>query len=225
MRSERQRHNRPERLPRRPTDRIEDLVAWLLATLGLLSAVLAATTGVRLYGEGTDRVSIESRERTQVQAVLLEPAPSGVALAERGRQMRSVPVPVPARYTAPDGTERVADALVQGPLPAGAGVPMWVDRAGEATTAPGHPLDALGSAATGAAGVLILGGVVLGFSAEWSSAGSGSGSAGGSGGSTWPGGNASGDRLSRGGAARAAMRTPGRHRPWAGHPGYAAETK
>lgn len=160
MRGERQRHTHPQRLPRRATDRIEDVVAWLLTTLGLLVAVLAATTGARLHAEVAHRVDVETQERTQVQAVLLEPAPT--VLGDKARGARPLPVSVPARYPAPDGTERVADAPVPGPLPAGAAVPIWVDRSGKITTAPVRAADPMASAAMGAAGVLIVGAIVLG---------------------------------------------------------------
>jgi hypothetical protein len=162
MRGEPQRHSHPQRLPRRATDRIEDVVAWLLTTLGLLVAVLAVTTGARLYGEAAHRIDLETQERTQVQAVLLEPAPTGAVLGDKEREARPMPVFVPARYTAPDGTERVTDARVQEPLPAGAVVPIWVDRSGKLTAAPGRATNAVATAATGAAGVLIVGGFVLG---------------------------------------------------------------
>jgi hypothetical protein len=160
MRGERKRH--PQRLPRRVTDRIEDAVAWLLTTVGLLVVVLAVTTGARLYGEGMHRLDVEYHDRTQVQAVLLEPAPAGVALGDMGRRAAAIPVPVPARYTAPDGTAGQADARVQGPLPAGAAVPVWVDRAGDISTALGSRVEVVESAATGGAGVLIVGASVLG---------------------------------------------------------------
>ena len=160
MRGERQRLSRPARLPRRPTDRIEDLVAWALTALGLLTALLAVVTGVRLYGDGMHRIGLEARERTQVQAVLLEPA-HAKALGERPRGARAVAVPVPVRYTAPDGTEHLADVPVRGLLPAGVAVPLWVDRSGEAVGAPGRTTDAVGRAAVGAAGILLVGSLIL----------------------------------------------------------------
>jgi hypothetical protein len=159
MRGERQRLSRRARLPRRPTDRIEDLVAWVLTALGLLTALLAVVTGVRLYGDGMHRIGLEARERTQVQAVLLEPAPAK-ALGEKPRGARAVAVPVPVRYTAPDGTEHLADVPATGPLPAGV-VPLWVNRSGEVVGAPGRTTDAVGRAAVGAAGILLVGPLIL----------------------------------------------------------------
>ena len=147
MHDERQRHSRPARLPRRATDRVEDLVAWMLITLALLTAVVAATLALRLYGAGMSRADVETRERTQLQAVLLEQAPYALDVNEHGRAVRRLPVPVPARYTTPDGTERRADAPVLGPLPAGTTVSIWVDRSGTITSAPARSADAVASAA------------------------------------------------------------------------------
>jgi hypothetical protein len=162
MHEERQRHWHPHRLRRRATDRIEDLVAWALITLGLFTVAVAATVAARLYGAGMHRVEVETHERTQVQAVLLEPARDALAIDERGHGVRPMPVSVPVRYTPPDGSERRADAQVLGPLPAGASVPVWVDRAGSVTDEPARGVDVVGTAATGAAGVLAVGAVVLG---------------------------------------------------------------
>lgn len=162
MPRERQRRANRDRLPRRWVDRIEDLVIWLLITLGLLTAVLAATVAARRYVEGMHRVGLETRGRTQVQAVLLEPAPQLLVADDRTRAVRLVPASVPVRYTAPDGTERRAIASVKGRQLAGAVVPLWVDRYGAITGAPAGGIDAVRSAALGAGGVLCVGVVVLG---------------------------------------------------------------
>ena len=161
MRGERHRQSRPERLQRRSIDTIEDLVTWMLITLALLTAVLAATVAARRYGEWMQRAEIETRERTQVQAVLLEPAPQLFAVDDRGRAVRLLPTPVPVRYTAPDGTEQQAQAQVVGPRPAGVTVPMWLDRSGELTSAPTRGIDAVRHAAAGGLGVLAIGAAVL----------------------------------------------------------------
>ena len=161
MRRERHRQSRPERLQRRSIDTIEDLVTWTLITLALLTAVLAATVAARRYGEWMHRAEIETRERTQVQAVLLEPAPQLFAVDSQGRAVRLLPAPVPVRYTAPDGTEQLAQAHVMGPHPAGVTVPMWLDRSGEVTSAPTRGIDAVRYAAAGGLGVLAIGAAVL----------------------------------------------------------------
>ena len=143
MHDERQRRSRPARSPRRATDRVEDLVAWTLTTLALLTAVAAVMLAVRLYGAGMHRVDVENRERAEVPAVLLESAPYALDVNEHGRAVRRLPVPVPARYTAPDGTEHQADAPVLGPIPAGATVSIWVDRSGAVAVAPARSVDAI----------------------------------------------------------------------------------
>jgi hypothetical protein len=68
----------------------------------------------------------------------------------------------PVGYTAPGGTEHRADTPVLGPLPVGATVPIWVDRSGTITSPPARGVDSVGSAATGAGGVLAFGAAVLG---------------------------------------------------------------
>jgi hypothetical protein len=159
---ERQRRSRPARPARRATDRVEDLVAWTLTTLALLTAMAAVMLAVRLYGAGMHRVDVENRERAEVQAVLLESAPYALDVNEHGRAVRRLPVPVPVRYTAPDGIERQADAPVLGPVPAGASVSIWVDRSGTIADAPARSVDAVGGAAAGGGGVLAIAGAVLG---------------------------------------------------------------
>ncbi|MBL8925268.1 MAG: hypothetical protein JNM77_03390 [Pseudonocardia sp.] len=161
MRGERRRQPRPEPLQRRSVDTIEELVDWTLIALALLIAVLAATVAARRYGEWMHRAEIETRERTQVQAVLLEPTPQVFAVDSHGRAGRQLPAPVPVRYTAPDGTQQRAQADVTGPRPAGVTVPMWLDRSGELTGAPTSRLDAVWHAAAGGLGVLAIGAAVL----------------------------------------------------------------
>jgi hypothetical protein len=159
---ERQRRSRLARPARRATDRVEDLVAWTLTTLALLAAVAAVMLAVRLYGAGMHRVDVENQERAEVQAVLLESAPYALDVNEHGQAVRRLPVPVPVRYTAPDGIERQADALVLGPVPAGASVSIWVDRSGTVAGAPARSIDAIGGAAAGGGGVLAIACAVLG---------------------------------------------------------------
>jgi len=162
MHDERQRHWRPDRSLRRSVDRVEDVIAWMLITVALLGVVVAAMTLVRSYGAGMHRVDVETRERTQVQAVLLEPAAYALQVDDKGRAVKVRTVAVPARYTSPDGVERQGDAQVQGPLPAGAAVPVWVDRSGVIVRAPVNGVDVVAEVAMDGIGLLAVGGVVLG---------------------------------------------------------------
>ena len=121
-------------------------------------------TGVRLYDESMQRTLAEGADRTQVHAVLLEPAPSNFVVGQRSQAGRPGPVPVEARYTTPDGVEHVADVWVIGPRPAGTPVPIWVDRAGAVTAASTGRADAVRDATFGATAIvvptlLVLGGI------------------------------------------------------------------
>jgi len=150
------------RLQRRSADRVQGFLAGMLVALGLLTAVAAAATAVRLYDEGLHRIDVEARERVRVQAVLLEPAPGVLRVGGRVRVIRRTPVTVAVAYTTPNGVERHAETRVLGPLRAGATVPVWADRSGAVTEAPARGLDVAGRAAAGALGVLAVGAVVLG---------------------------------------------------------------
>jgi hypothetical protein len=162
VRRERQRHPRPDRLRRRPTDRIEDLVIWALITFGLLTAAFAVAVAAHRYEAGMQRVAVEARERTLVQAVLAEPTRQLFVTDDQSRVVRQVPMLVPVRYTAPDGTARAAEAPVTGRYPAGASVRVWVDRAGAIAAEPIRPVDAVTSAAAGGLGLLIVGALAIG---------------------------------------------------------------
>jgi hypothetical protein len=166
VRREQPRQGRPGRLPWRRAACIEDAIAWLLTAIGLLVTVLALATGVGLYEEGVHRMAAEAGDRTRIDAVLLEAAPANFVASPIGQSGRPVPVPVPARYTTPDGVEHVADVWVLSPRAAGTAVPIWVDRTGAVTTEPTRRAD-VAQVATFAAvvivivisGVLVLGGI------------------------------------------------------------------
>ena len=163
MNGEWQRHSPPVRLPWRPTDWVEEVAAWVLTILGVFTALLAVTTGVRLHDEGMHRIGLETRERMQVQAVLLEPA-NPKAAGERPPGVRVVAAPTSIRYLAPDGAEQVADVPMTGAVPAGRAVSLWVDRSGRVVGAPGRSADAVGRAAVGAVGIALIGALILGGS-------------------------------------------------------------
>jgi len=166
VRDERQRHtSRTHRLPRRRTDLVEDGVAWLLTAVGLVVAVVAMAGGLRSYTEHMERFHVDTVQRTQVRAVLVDPAPLAMAVGATGRTVRAQEVPVAARYTAANGTERIVDVPVTGPLPAGTAVAVWVDRGGNLVPSPGDPLTILFNAIATAVAVLLGG--VLGLVGIW----------------------------------------------------------
>jgi hypothetical protein len=106
----------------RPTDVLEDLVAWLLLVVGLCAVGAAVLVGHRAYDDVRQRG--HGARAVPVRVLLLAAAP--------GR-----PQAVPAVWTAPDGTERTVEVVVPEPLPAGSAVTAWVEReTGTATTPP-----------------------------------------------------------------------------------------
>ncbi|MGQ0576431.1 MAG: Rv1733c family protein [Pseudonocardia sp.] len=121
-----------DRIPRRPTDRVEDAAAWLLTSLALLAGLIATVSGWAGAAGGIARAETEQRERVPVRVVLLQAADVSPSLD--GLPVR---VDVPGRWLLPDGTERVGPVGVGVRTPAGAEVTAWVDRAGRPAAAPG----------------------------------------------------------------------------------------
>ena len=112
-------------LPRRRTDRVEDLVAWLLTTLGLFAAFGCLLVGHAAHGH--------AGAASPVRAVLLVDAPPAPAVDQR------VPSPrlrTAVAWTGPDGAGLVASVSVAPALPAGSAVTLWVDGAGRVMADP-----------------------------------------------------------------------------------------
>jgi hypothetical protein len=116
----------------RPCDRLEARLRVLLVLLFLVTVPLAAwAAGAVVYRASTQTEQAQRADRVQVEAVLLAEAhPIGVGFAV-------VPqVPVPAQWTAPDGSPRSGAILVGTSAPAGTVVPIWTDRAGNVVEPP-----------------------------------------------------------------------------------------
>ena len=145
----------PGRLPRRTTDRVEDLVAWLLTGAALLVIVFAVVTGVTVHGREAERAELNSRSASQTRAVLLEDA--HVVSGEFGR----APAQVRARWADRGGREHVGVVPAMRSRPAGAEVEVWIDAAGEITSRPGHSANAVIGGIVSAIGVLCAGATPL----------------------------------------------------------------
>jgi hypothetical protein len=143
-------------LPRRGTDRVEDVTAWILIVAALLLIVVAGVTGLGVHGREAERAVLDSRSTSQVRSVLLEDAK--VMISEVGERM---PVRVPARWTDGDGREHTGSVLVQRAQPAGAEIDVWIDGAGEITSRPANLLNAVFGGIVSAFGVLCAGGTLL----------------------------------------------------------------
>jgi hypothetical protein len=146
------------RLPRRRTDRFEDVATWLLMALGLAVVVLSATVGVRTYATIAGAIGAEAADRTEVDAVTLTDSPlvMGAGEVDPG----AVTVTVPVRWTGQDGSVHTAPAMIAGATPAGQPVQIWLDRSGQPVPAPATGVDAVVQAVA-IGGLLLAGGTVL----------------------------------------------------------------
>lgn len=126
-------------LPPRPTDRVEDLVAWLLVSLGLLAGLGAVLVGSAAHDAalGAGRLG----EVTPVAVVLLADVPPTPTATQRFPS----PLPrVPVSWTSADGVEQTGELGVRTPLSAGEEVMAWLDREGRLwTTPPQHASEAV----------------------------------------------------------------------------------
>jgi len=119
---------------KRGSDRLQ-VAGRLVVVLALLAApplAVAATTVTTAQFEA--RAEAEAAERSRVDAVLLEDAPEAAASGYGDRE----PVKVPARavWPVPGGAERQGVVLARPHTAAGTAVPVWVNRAGNVTSAP-----------------------------------------------------------------------------------------
>ena len=116
-------------LPRRCTDRVEDLLAWLLTSLGLLAVLASVFVGHAAHQAALGRAGAAS----PVRAVLLADAPDPSGVAQRAPARRPS---VPASWTDADGVAHVVPVSLPSARPAGAAVTLWVDRAGRVVADP-----------------------------------------------------------------------------------------
>jgi hypothetical protein len=150
----------------RPCDRLEARLRVLLVLVFMLAVPFVAwAAGAAVYRTSAHTEQSERSNRILVDAVLLaESHPVGVGFA-------AVPqVPVPAQWTAADGSQHSGAILVGVTAPAGAVVPIWTDRAGNIAEPPrGRDQTTMRTSVAaivaGAGLALLLGGVRL---AVWS---------------------------------------------------------
>jgi uncharacterized protein HemX len=155
MRSDRTPLPMGDRLPRRPTDRLEDAVAWLLMAVALILVVAAGVTGFTVHSRQLERAEAENATRSPTTAVLLEDAPLIVGYGER------VPVRAAARWTDRTGTEHTGVITTLPSMLAGSVVEVWLDDEGRAVDEPVQPSDAVVLAVAAAVAVLGMGGALL----------------------------------------------------------------
>jgi hypothetical protein len=157
MRADRNRTNRTDHMPRRGTDRLEDLVALLLIWMGMGVLIVSAVLGLAEHVRQTERSRIEISTRTEILAVLLQDAPEHPTRAWRA----SPPATTPATWIQPDGRLRTGLVPAAPASKAGSEVHMWLDADGRLVGAPTTPLSATASALYTGIGTLSSGGAVL----------------------------------------------------------------
>jgi len=130
---------RSTRLPRRPTDHVEDLGAWVLGVLGCFLLLVAVLTGSAADQQVSEQGRAESAVSISVTAVLIEDAPLIVGGYDNPGPMTSAA----ARWIAPDGRECTGQVMVGAGRRAGSAVTIWVDRAGAVVDKPATAAGAL----------------------------------------------------------------------------------
>jgi len=137
---------------RRPTDRLESLVFWLLAVVALGGIGVAAVVGPAEYGSATDRVRAEVATRAHVTAVLTEDAPDAPPIGAYRRPATFAET----SWTAPDGSTRTGRVEVAIGARAGTTTGIWIAADGGLSAEPASTGSAVEIAVIAAAFVLFL---------------------------------------------------------------------
>ncbi|MET8764278.1 hypothetical protein [Lentzea sp. NPDC004782] len=111
-------------------DRIEGAVLAVAVAVSLLAVPVTATIGSELYTSKRDQVADQQASRHEVDAVLVEDAPTG----EQNDVLQTVPVK--ARWKLPDGATRQGEVPTHHDLKAGTTVRVWIDASGTPTDPP-----------------------------------------------------------------------------------------
>lgn len=138
-------------------DRLEGAVLALGVVVTLFAVPVAGAIGSEIYATHESRVEVEQRSRTQVEAVLVQDAPSmsgassSEALVERTEATAS--------WHTPDGTARWGVVRAPYGAEAGTAVRIWVDLGGEVTE---PPMTNQGAAFNAIFAALLLWGLIAG---------------------------------------------------------------
>lgn len=119
-------------LPHRRTDRVEELAAWLLLSLGLLALFGAVAVGHSTYGAALERGGIGGAG--PVAALLLADVPLDPAATRPGEAPSTRRVPV--AWTSSDGVEHTDELVLSPPVHAGSEVAAWLDGHGRLVASP-----------------------------------------------------------------------------------------
>jgi hypothetical protein len=118
-------------LPRRTTDTVETVLAWTLAMLAVVSAVVAMSIGFAVHSEMDHRAGEQARTRTPITAQLVE---ATYSIAPAGTSALRVPATV--QWSGADGTRRQDEATAEQGQAPGAAVTIWLDSRGDPVGTP-----------------------------------------------------------------------------------------
>lgn len=155
--SDRARRSRAERSHPRVTDRVEDVVAWLLVSVSLVLLVGSWMFGLAVQKGMEELVGAQSLDRVEVVAVLLETAPSLVG----GSGGVGPPAGAVASWIGVDSQPHTGRVDAVSGSPVGTEVPVWIDHDGMLTTPPTTAADAWVDGVLAGFDVLLLGLAVL----------------------------------------------------------------
>ncbi|SFR03068.1 hypothetical protein SAMN04488564_102241 [Lentzea waywayandensis] len=138
-------------------DRFEGGVLALGVVVVLLAVPVSGAVGSEIYAKHVSRVAAEQKSRTQVDAVLVENAPTMDGAASSEALIETTDAV--ATWRAPDGLER--KGVVRAPYGAAAGTTLrvWVDLGGEPTE---PPMTNQGAAFNAILSALLLWGLIAG---------------------------------------------------------------
>lgn len=142
------------------TDRIEDLVAWVLLAVGLLAVLFGCVLGIGIHDRLIQQSRIEALDRTPTSATLLERAPTIAS-----PYATEAPVGVHATWQDRSGTTHTGLVTAPQGLDADDTLPIWIDGSGAAVPAPTSSGDAIAVAAM-VVGIVILGSATV-LAALW----------------------------------------------------------
>jgi hypothetical protein len=136
-----------DRLPRRGTDRLEDLAAWVLMTAAVVLLVVTVVVGFGGYAAAAAVAREQAADRTEVVATAVADAP----FVASGLGTSTQRVLAEVTWTDVAGLPRSGRALVPSLTRAGQQVSIWVDGAGQPVAEPPPAVEA----ALGAVGLAV----------------------------------------------------------------------
>jgi hypothetical protein len=145
---------------RRTTDRVEAAVAVTVTILAVLVVVVATITAMRTCHRDLIQAAATAAQGTSVTAVLLSNTELQYGTSvEQGRTTGTTAL---ARWSLPDGQQRVAPLWVGANLHAGDRMAIWINQRGNRADPPDTPAFIIANAALIGVDVVVGGWVALG---------------------------------------------------------------